>query len=116
MLNRFSWKENDVYVIPLTDSVSTVIQLLKKTYIIMFNIFLENSTSAWNEVNLQNIHEFRVIRVLHSAVKLTAKQKLKGSAAIPKTDVELPKHYISRDFGKRRDSCSTRFNLSFEIT
>jgi hypothetical protein len=54
--------------------------------------------------------------VLHSAVKLTAKQKLKGSAAIPKTDVELPKHYISRDFGKRRDSCSTRFNLSFEIT
>ncbi|WP_339272543.1 hypothetical protein MKY59_16925 [Paenibacillus sp. FSL W8-0426] len=72
MLNRFSWKENDVYFVPVTDSVSTVVQLLKKPYIIMFNIFLENSISAWDEVKLQDIQEFRVIRVLNSAVKLTA--------------------------------------------
>ncbi|MEN1986230.1 hypothetical protein [Paenibacillus hubeiensis] len=113
MLNRFSWKENDVYFVPVTDSVSTVVQLLKKPYIIMFNIFLENSISAWDEVKLQDIQEFRVIRVLNSAVKLTAKQKLKDAAMAPKTDVDVPKHYISQDFGNRPDSCSTRFNLVY---
>lgn len=102
MLNRFSWKENDVYFVPVTDSVSTVVQLLQKPYIIMFNIFLENSISAWDEIELQDIQEIRVIRVLKSAVKLVAKQKLKDTAIIPKTDVELPKHYISQDFGNRR--------------
>lgn len=111
MLNRFIWKENDVYFIPVTDSVSTVVQLLKKPHIILFNAFSQNSIAAWGKVNLQDIQEFRVIRVLHSAVKQTATQKLKKSAIIPKTDVDLPKHFISQDFGNRSGLSSPRFNL-----
>lgn len=111
MLNRFIWKENDVYFIPVTDSVSTVVQLLKKPYIILFNAFSQNSISAWGKVNLQDIQEFRVIRVLHSAVKQSATQKLKKSAIVPKTDVDLPRHFISQDFGNRSGLSSPRFNL-----
>ncbi|WP_334074524.1 MULTISPECIES: hypothetical protein [Paenibacillus] len=111
MLNRFSWKENEVYFIPVTESVSTVIQLLKKPYIILFNAFSQNSITAWDKVKLQDIQEFRVIRVLHSAVKQTATQKLKDTAIVPTTDVDLPKHFISQDFGNHPDSFSPRFNL-----
>lgn len=111
MLKRFTWREDDVYFISVTDTVSTVIQLLKKPYVIMFNAFSENSIASWDGVNLDDIEEYRVIRVLHTAIKHIAQKKLSATTTIPKQNVVLPKHFISKDHLNRTDRFSNQFNL-----
>lgn len=113
MLKRFTWRENDVYFISVTETVSTVIQLLKKPYVVMFNVFSNNSIASWNTVNLNDIEEYRVIRVLQTAIKHIAQQKLKATATIPKKNVALPKHFISKDYINRPDAASSQFNIVY---
>lgn len=113
MLKRFTWRENDVYFITVTETVSTVIQLLKKPYVVMFHAFSNNSIASWNNVNLHDIEEYRVIRVLQTAIKHIAQQKLEAGTYIPKNDVVLPKHFISKDFIHRPDTATSQFNLVY---
>lgn len=77
MIKRLVWKENDIYFVSITENTSTVIQLLKHPFVIIFNDFRENTVESWLDTDLNKVEEFRVIRVLHSGVKWVAQEKIK---------------------------------------
>ena len=112
MIKTFSWKENDVYFVPVTESVSTVIQLYKKPYVIIFNEFRENSLDDWQNVDLNEIKMIRVIRVLHVGVKYITQEKIKRNIT-PVREVKLPTLFIQKDHRKWMNDAKLSYDLVY---
>lgn len=95
MLKRFSWKENDIYIIQLKEDLYTIAQLLAKPHVAFFNITSERNDFSEKSIDLNAVEPFGVCMVLKGFIKTASIEKTKN--IYPNRHIPIPEIFISKD-------------------
>ncbi|ELQ6215204.1 hypothetical protein ACP6PU_000452 [Cronobacter dublinensis] len=69
MLKKFTWKENDLYLVQLKDDLFIIAQLLVKPYVAFFDVAVSPSETDKVQIDLSLIKPMGMCAVLKDFIK-----------------------------------------------
>ncbi|ELY6212824.1 hypothetical protein SNQ23_002670 [Cronobacter dublinensis] len=96
MLKKFTWKENDLYLVQLKEDLFIIAQLLVKPYVAFFDVAVSSSETDKVQIDLSLMQPMGTCAVLKSFIKKCAVAKINRGIKVAH-NLEVPEFFISPD-------------------